>query len=350
MPYTLYASLAGEDKISRWDMDPQTGGLKRGPDFTLSGGPAPLAVDPAQQRIYVAQRATCQLSTLDIDPHDGHLSLRRTIDLPADPCYLGTSRNGRFLLSAYYRAGHVAVHAIDEEGAAVGPAIEWRATAPRAHCVQTDPADRWAFVPHVMDANAIFQFAFDARTGHLAPNPIPAQPGAPDAGPRHYVFHPRKHVVYAVNEQGCSVTAYHFDAAHGTLAPFQTISTLPSGFEGENTCAQIHIAPKGRYLYASNRGHDSIACFAIQAGTGRLAARGYQLTEKTPRAFGLDPQGRYLYAAGLDSGRLAAYEIDPADGTLRALATYPLGARPMWVRVLALGEENLAASQEETTQ
>lgn len=334
----LYASLSGEDRIAIWQMDPQTGDLQREKDFQLPGGPAPLAVDPTRRRMYVGQRAACRLATLDIDPRDGRLSLRQTIPLPSDPCYLRTSRSGRFVLSAYYKAGHVAVHAVDEGGAAVEPAIEWRATAPRAHCIQTTPDDRWAFVPHVMDANVIFQFAFDPQTGHLTPNPRPTQPGEPGAGPRHYAFHPDGRTVYVVNEQGCSLTAYRLDATSGTLAPLQTISTLPADFAGPNTCAQIHLSPTGRFVYASNRGHDSIACFAIETGTGRLAGRGCRLTEKTPRAFGLDPQGRYLYAAGLDSDRLAAYRIDPTAGTLHPLATYALGARPMWVLILALSE------------
>jgi 6-phosphogluconolactonase len=139
-----------------------------------------------------------------------------------------------------------------------------------------------------------------------------------------------------VNEQGSSVTAYRFQASSGTLSPLQTLSTLPAGFDGPNTCAQIHISPSGRFLYAANRGHDSIACYAADPATGRLTAVGQRRTEKTPRAFNLDPTGRYLYAAGLDSWRLAAYRIDPEGGALTHLYTIDIGQGPMWVQILKL--------------
>jgi 6-phosphogluconolactonase len=153
-------------------------------------------------------------------------------------------------------------------------------------------------------------------------------------GPRHFVFHPHLPIVYFVNEQGSSVTAYQFDRSVGTLRAFQNISTLPVGFAGENTCAQIHIAPSGDFLYASNRGHDSIACFAVDAATGGLNIIDQQSTEEMPRAFNVDPAGRFLYAAGLVSGKLASYRIDDQTGALEPMQTYLVGERPMWVLVL----------------
>jgi 6-phosphogluconolactonase len=156
-------------------------------------------------------------------------------------------------------------------------------------------------------------------------------------GPRHFCFHPQLPAVYFVNEQGGSVTAYRLDADTGTLTPFQTISTLPDGFDGQNACAEIRITPSGRFLYASNRGHDSIACFAVAEGTGELSSLGQQPTEKTPRPFTLDPEGRFLLAAGQGSGRLATYRIDAGTGKLVPLETHALGQNPMWVLVLRLG-------------
>jgi 6-phosphogluconolactonase len=143
-------------------------------------------------------------------------------------------------------------------------------------------------------------------------------------------------VAYFVNEQGCSVTAYHFDPSTGTLAPFQTLSTLPQGFSAENTCAQIHITPSGGFLYASNRGHDSIAGFAIDPSSGRLRAIGQQPTEPMPRAFSVDPDGDFLFASGLVSGQLASYRIDRSNGTLQPLERYRVGERPMWVHLVRL--------------
>ena len=131
-----------------------------------------------------------------------------------------------------------------------------------------------------------------------------------------------------------SVTVYRLDAAAGTLSALQTVSTLPQGYDGKNSCSQIQIAPSGRFLYAPNRGHNSIASFAVDASTGLLASLGQAPSEQIPRAFSLDPEGKFLYAAGLESGRLAAYRVDANTGVLQPLKTYPLGARPMWVMII----------------
>jgi 6-phosphogluconolactonase len=335
----MYITLAGEDKISIFGLDPKTGKLSFQEDVAVPGGPAPLAIDPERRFLYVGQRSTCQVSSYRIDPSSGQLSLIGTIPLESDPCYMSTDRTGRFLLAAYYRAGRVSVHAIGQDGVVLDPPVEWLATADKAHCIRTDPTNRYAFVPHVVQSNVILQFGFDERTGHLTPNVVPQVTPEAAVGPRHYCFHPNGTTLYFVNEQGCSVTAYRLQASAGTLTPLQTISTLPPEFDGQNTCAQIHINPAGRFLYAANRGHDSIACFSIDHASGQLTAIGHQHTEKTPRAFNLDPQGRFLYAAGLDSGRLASYRLDAQSGALTALETYAVGQRPMWILVLRLKKQ-----------
>ena len=335
MPYRVYVSVADEDKISIWSMDPNTGVLNLQEDAPLASGPSPLAVSPGQRTLYVGLRASHQLATLGIDQKTGSLSPLGAIPLESDPCYLSVDRNGRFLLSAYYSAGCVAVHSIGEDGVVRAPPVVWQATMPKAHSIRTDRSNRYAYLPHVGESNRILQYLLNADTGHLTPNVPPMVVPEAGQGPRHYCYHPTLDTVYFDNEQGSSVTAYRLDPATGALSPFQTLSTLPEGFSGQNTCAQIHITPSGRYLYAANRGHDSIACFAVDPVTGRLASLGQQPSEPIPRTFGIDPQGRYLYAAGQGSGRLAAYRIAP-DGTLQPLATYHVGARPMWVMVLEL--------------
>ncbi|MDE0207229.1 MAG: beta-propeller fold lactonase family protein, partial [Candidatus Tectomicrobia bacterium] len=151
----------------------------------------------------------------------------------------------------------------------------------------------------------------------------------------HFCFHPHRDVVYFSNEQGCSVTAYALDTGAGTLEAFQTVSTLPEDFQGDNTCAQIHMQPSGHMLFAPNRGHNSMACFAVDAATGMLTPTARIDTEPVPRAFGIDPGGEFLFAAGLESGRLAAYRIDSDNGALVHLETYDVGSTPMWVTVLS---------------
>jgi 6-phosphogluconolactonase len=158
-------------------------------------------------------------------------------------------------------------------------------------------------------------------------------PERPD-GPRHFCFHPSKNILYFSNEQGCSITAYAFDPTTGLLTSLHTVSTLPAGYDGRNTCSQIQIAPSGKFVYAPNRGHNSIACFAVDATTGHLTPTGHMPTETIPRAFSLDPTGTFLFAAGLESGRLAAYRIDSTTGLLQPLDVYPVGNRPMWVMII----------------
>lgn len=333
MPYHVYLAIAGENKISIWSQDKTTGALEWLENCDLAGGPSPLAVDPAQKFLYVGLRASCQMASLRIDPQTGSLSLLGTIPLESDPCFVSVDRTGRYLLASYYGAGHLSVHPIDDHGALLPEPIEWRATAPKAHSIHTDRSNRYAFLPHVGESNRILQFLFDAETGHLTPNSVPMVVPPEGTGPRHYCYHPTLDCVYFDNEQASSVTVYDFDHAAGTLEPVQTLSTLPEEFDGHNTCAQIHITPSGEFLYAANRGHDSIACFRVDAGNGRLTALGQQPTEPVPRTFGIDPSGRYLYAAGQGTGRLAAYRIN-AQGTLDPLETYDIGERPMWVLIL----------------
>jgi 6-phosphogluconolactonase len=338
MPDFVYVSLQGDDKILRFAMDAATGGLDALGEVPVPGGPAPMVVDPAQRYLHVARRGECKISSFRIDQRTGDLSLIGTVPLPTDPCYLGIDRKGRFLLSAYYEGRGVAVHPIGDDGAVADPPIERRDTARGAHCFQTDPSNRFAFVPHIAGRgpNAIWQFRFDEETGHLTPNsPAKVVPDEP-VGPRHYCFHPFRGVVYFSNEQGCSVTAYRFDPSTGTLSAMQTVSTLPSGYDGKNSCAQIRMHPSGRFLYAPNRGHNSIACFAVDASTGLLTPTGHAAAEPVPRAFNLDADGNFLYAAGLESGRLTAFRIDGDTGRLETLKTYPLGTRPMWVLTLRL--------------
>jgi 6-phosphogluconolactonase len=184
--------------------------------------------------------------------------------------------------------------------------------------------------------NAIFQFAFNAATGGLTPG-RPAKLATPaNTGPRHMVFHPRLDVAYIDNEQGGSVTAYRLNKTSGSLLALQTVSTLPSDFGQRNACAEIKIHPTGRFLYVSNRGHDSIARFQVDERSGELTALGHTPTEKTPRSFDLDPAGKFLYVCGEATDKIVAYRLDQETGGLTATATYSVGKMPWWVSVVGV--------------
>ncbi len=337
MSYFMYVSISQEDKVLRFTVDQTTGKLELQGEVAVPGRPAPMAVSPDRRFLYVGRRDDLEVSSFRIDPSDGSISLIGAAGLESDPCFMSTDRTGQYLLSAYYNAGHAAVHPIGGDGAAGAPPVEWLSTGTGAHCFQTDPSNRYGFVAHIAAGdgpNAVFQFRFDQNTGHITPNtPARVSPDEP-LGPRHFCFHPTRDILYFSNEQGCSVTGYHLDADTGSLSAFQTLSTLPEGFEGRNSCSQIRISPNGKYLFAPNRGHNSIAGFAVDADTGHLTSLGQTPTEAVPRALDLDPSGNFLYSAGLESGRLAAFRIDDATGALTRQDTYEVGQGPMWVSVI----------------
>ena len=183
----------------------------------------------------------------------------------------------------------------------------------------------------------ILQFRFDAQTGRLTANsPFRVEP-TERLGPRHYCFHPTLELVYFSNEQGCSVTAYRLNHATGTLSAVQTVTTLPDGYTARNTCSQIHLTASGKFLYVANRGHNSIAGFAVDAGTGRLTSIAHVPTEAVPSAFTLDPAGSFVFAAGTVSGHLASYRISAETGVLTPLTRQTVGQRPSAVLTARLG-------------
>ena len=334
MLYTLYVSVAGDQKIAVYGMDAKSGALFPIEEVPTGGSVMSLVVNRAQNRLYASIRSIPELQTYARDTQTGYLSLLGRTPLKTDACYLFLDRTDRYLLSAYYKGGGVAVHAIGSDDVVLETPVEWRTTSPCAHSIQTDPTNRFAFVPHVAESNCLLQFRFDETTGHLAPNDPATVNPAPDTGPRHYCHHRTKDIVYVVNEQANTITAYRFDPEQGTLTPFQTISTLPPDYSDHSMCAEIHLHPSGRFLYASNRGHDSIACFAVQPEQGTLSAVGQVPTEETPRAFNIDPDGHFLFAGGQATKRLASYRIDQKTGWLAPLAVYEVGHSPSWVMAL----------------
>ncbi|MCB0184119.1 MAG: lactonase family protein, partial [Caldilineaceae bacterium] len=290
--YVLYVAVGGENKLLRYALDPTTGALTLLDELQVGGAPGPLAVDPSQRYLYIGLRSTKQVAGYHIDSATGALSpFGPTVALAADPCYLAVDKSGRWLLTASYSGGQASVYPLDENGNVGATDACTVHTEPCAHCIETDPTNRFTFLPHVAQSNVIYQYHFDAERGRLLPNSPARVDQRPNVGPRHYVYHPTLNVVYFSNEQEGSVTAYHLDREQGTLNAFQSLSTLPADFRGENTCAQIHIHPQGHLLYVSNRGHDSIAGYAIDRQSGLLTSLGQQVTEPTPRAFNFDPTG-----------------------------------------------------------
>jgi len=349
----LYLSIAGENKIAIYTFDVSNGSITFQEDVNVSGSPGPLTRSPCGNYLYAGLRSSREIATFRIDEKQKKLTHLSTINLDADTCYIATDKTGNFLLSAYYGAGKVTVHAIEEDKTVRAGPIQTIETAPHAHYIETDATNRFAFVPHTVPRNAIYQFHFDADTGKLTQNFFGNLNPDDPVGPRHYCEHPNKPIFYFSNEQGSSVSAYNlqkgdpevpiptegtpdytFNDAPGLLWSFQTLSTLPEDFDEKNSCAQIHIDPHAKFLYVSNRGHDSIAIFSIDEENGELIALGHQPTEPTPRVFNIDETGNYLFAGGQGSGKLATYRIDRNTGLLSLIKSYAVGKNPMWVMFL----------------
>jgi 6-phosphogluconolactonase len=334
MPIHLYVSISGEDKVLIFALNPQTGRLSPQSEVVVTGQPGNMAIDPSGQFIYVARRENHQISSYRRNWKTGELLLIGTASVEFMPDYLATDRKGRFLLSTYFYEGKVAVHTIGSDGL-VGTTCQWLDTTRGIHSIQTDPSNRFAFVPHIAGdgPNVILQFKFNETTGQLTPNTPDRVIPDEGVGPRHFCFHPSMDILYFCNQEGSSVTAYRFDPWTGILSAFQTASTVPENYKGKNWCADIQISPSGKFVYVSNRGHNSIACFSVHSFTGCLAPIEQVATEAEARSFSLDPDGGFLFIAGLESGQLASYCVNRDTGKLKLFEKYVVGKSPWWVLI-----------------
>ena len=332
MSYHLYVSNAGSEWLSHFIMDEQTGVLEQQENINLEGTPGAVATNAAETMMVIALRSSKELGSYSIDQASGKLTRIGGTSLEEGPPYVRLDNSDGYLLASYYGSGRVSVHRFGDDGSLSEKPLQWIETGVHAHSIQTNRSNRFAFVPHTNPTNAIYQFKFDENTGMLTANdPSFIQP-ATEEGPRHFIFHPDKDMLYSINENGSTVSAHTFDPDKGTLNSFQVITTLPVGVDGANkTTAEIDMTPNGKHLYASNRGHDSLALFDV-GEDGSLRAKGHFATEATPRFIAVDPTGRFVYSAGQTSARMASYKIDGATGVLQPLATYEVGQSPLWMQ------------------
>ncbi len=332
----LFVSLTGDETIKLYDLDPQSGALQLRATSNAHGPSGPLWLHPNGRVLYDGHVESTTLASFRFDAASGELTLINKIDTGIEtPAHLITDQNGRFLLTAYYTGGGITVHRLGADGA-IGELAQYVNTGEKAHAVGI-AQERFVFVPHVCPTNKTSQFRFDHNTGLLAPNePAELLPPDENTGPRHICFRPQGDVAYIVNEQGNTVTAHRFDAQRGALTIFQHLSTLPADYGEGGYTAHVEVHPNGKWLYASNRGHDSIAGFNI-AADGALSPFGHFAVPASPRSFNIDPTGAYLYCAGEAADRMTAYRVDLASGALYPLQDYAVGKSPFWVMVTTLG-------------
>ena len=340
----VYVAAQDDDKINIFTMDEGSGTLSPQAEVAMAGGPSLLALSQDKSTLYVGHRSSAQISSHRVDPATGGFAQTGMVDTQDSPTYIVPDRTGKHLLCSFYQGARAAVFPLGDDGSVGGDATSSLATADGAHSIMTDRSNRFAYVPHIAyqqdnvleppknipGPNVIYQLRFDEATGTLSANDPLTLEMEPLVGPRHLVMHPSQDIVYFSNEQGCSVSSYRIDQQSGTLNHLQTVSTLPEGVSLRNTCSQIQFSPDASLLFVPNRGHNSIASFAVD-GDGLLKPAAHAETEAVPSAFSLDPSGRYVFAAGSATNRLAAYSIDGQSGAMTALETYDVGARPMSV-------------------
>ncbi len=348
---------AGSQGIYAYRFDPGTGRASPVGLVAATENPSFIAVDPKGRFLYAVNeletfrgKPSGAVSVFAIDRETGRLTLRQQVSsLGAGPAHLSLDRSGRFLLVANYNGGSVAVFPIGEDGR-LGPRTAFvqnagssvnpeRQSGPHAHFVQATPDNRFAITAD-LGLDQLLIHRFDAGTGSLAPATPAFATVAPGAGPRHIAFAPSGKILYVVNELASTVTVFAFEPDAGTLRAIQSLPTLPRGFAGTNTAAEIAVDARGRFLYVSNRGHDSIAVFAIAPGQGTLTPLEHVPSGgRTPRHLALDPTGRWLFAANQGSDSVTLFRVDRKTGRLRP-AGRPLSVTsPVCVQFVVLDQE-----------
>jgi 6-phosphogluconolactonase len=296
--------------------------------------PSFLAAHPSGNYLYAVNevgefegRKTGAVSAFALDRGTGKLTLLNQVSSRgAGPCHLSLDRTGRYVLVANYGGGSVAALPILEDGR-LGEASGFvqhkgksvnpqRQEGPHGHGIEAAPDNRFVLAAD-LGLDQVLVYRFDAEKGTLAPNDPPYAKLAPGAGPRHFAFSPDGRFVYVLNELTSTMTVFSYDTERGALTEAETLSTLPGGFRGENYTAEVVAHPSGKFLYGSNRGHDSIVVFAADAATGTLKPVAHVSTQgKWPRNFAVDPTGACLIAANQRSDNLVVFRIASQTGRL----------------------------------
>jgi 6-phosphogluconolactonase len=313
-------------------MDPSSGGLTFESVAKGSLNPSFLEVHPKRAFLYAVNEVPSfagqdggGLSAFSINSTTGELTLlNEQLSHGTDPCYVSIEQTGRFALIANYTSGSIAMFPIQTDGQ-LGPATEViqhsgssihpeRQTSPHAHCILSDPRNRFAITVD-LGLDKLMIYEMDLERGKLRKHgEVKVQAGA---GPRHLTFHPNGQYAYLINELNATLTGYRYHTDAGTFEELQTVAALPQDFTGENLCADVHISPDGKFLYASNRGHDSIVCFLIDEDNGWLTYRSHTSTGgREPRNFTIDPSGDFLLVANQKTHNIVTFKIDRTTGQL----------------------------------
>ncbi|HEV2122669.1 MAG TPA: lactonase family protein [Chloroflexota bacterium] len=327
-----YTGPGKAEGISVFRMDTSSGALTH-VHTVETDNPSFLAFGPRRRSLYACNESGegnpgPGVSAFKVDPETGTFTaLNRQSSHGTSPCYVSVDPKGRYVLVANYGTGTVAAYPLLEDGrlgeasdvvqhAGSGP-IPRRQQGPRAHFIAPDfTGERILSCDLGVDKIFVYRLTEDGR---LQPNDLPFAQVSSGAGPRHLAFHPSGRFVYVNNEIDSTISAFAYDADRGAFQILQTLSTLPEDFSGNNSTAQIVVHPNGRFVYVSNRGHDSIAIFRIDQETGRLRVVGHELTQgENPRNFAIDPSGTFLLAGNSVTHTIVTFRVNSETGQLSA--------------------------------
>ena len=320
--------------VSRFDT--RTGSLSSPELAAETKNPSFLAVHPNRRFLYAVGEVSSfggqpggAVSAFSIDAKTGRLTLlNQQPSRGAGPCHLALDSKGKCLWVANYGSGSIAALPVESDGKLAGATAfiqhegssinPTRQTGPHAHFIMADPANRFVLTCD-LGLDKVLAYRLDAGKASLAPNDPPSVSIKAGSGPRHLAFHPNGRFVYLINEMASTLTALSYDSRRGALEELQAVSILPENFHGANSGAEVQVHPSGKFVYASNRGHDSIAVFATEAKTGKLIPVEHQPTGgKTPRHFAFDPSGHWLLAENQGSDNIVVFSVDSKSGRLKS--------------------------------
>jgi 6-phosphogluconolactonase len=288
--------------------------------------PSFLAVSPNQKFVYVVEEtANGKINAFQLNEETGQLTLLNSQKVSGDyPCHVAVDKTGKWVLAGNYGSGNFSIFPVQADGS-LGSASQTvqhegksintnRQEAPHVHSINIGKNNQDVFVLD-LGIDKIMAYQLDSKTGKIASAKPPFVEIKAGAGPRHFAFHPKKEYAYAILELTSEIATFSYKAS--TLVPLQTISTLPTDYKAENSCADIHISPDGKFLYGSNRGHNSIALYSIHPKTGKLSLVQHQpVMGEMPRNFAIDPSGNFVLVANQKSDNLTIFKRDKKTGIL----------------------------------
>ncbi|NQW16668.1 MAG: lactonase family protein [Chloroflexi bacterium] len=325
----------GGDGVYVLDMDDETGELSHSSSVSGATNPSFVAIHPSGKYLYAVAEVGNQggepggaAYAYSIDQDSAALTEINSQSTGSDgPCHLAVDATGKYLCVANYGGGAVTMFPLNDDGSLeprsdfhqhTGRSVnQQRQRSEHAHSINLDPTNKWAFTPD-LGMDKIMTYKLDLENGKLLPGDPAFTETTHGEGPRHFDYHPNGELAFVINELGCTIVSYRFDSSAGTLTEIQSVTTLPDDWTGGgNTTADVHVSPDGRFVYGSNRGHDSLAIYSVDQASGEMTYVGHQSTGgKTPRNFGIAPSGKILLAANQDSDNIVVFKRDVESGTL----------------------------------